>query len=175
MILCANAISQNSNILTELKRINDVPYLPESHGNCPDSIYWNIVKEGLDVIPALIDHITSTDSTQITIPNWGGYYTIGDIAFAIICDIIHELPLQDFYTKGIINTENETYITYHSFVCSSQKNRQILKRQLKKWYRMHRPELIWVMDDSEWIPPKNCEYVLKRNPAGGYYKRNTFE
>lgn len=175
IILCINAISQNSNILTELNGIKDVPYLPKSHGNCPDSIYWNLVKEGLGVIPDLIDCIISTDSTQIPIPNWGGYYTIGDIAFAIICDIIHGLPLQDFYSKGIISKENETYLTYHSFVCSSEGNRQILRHQLKKWFRKHRSELIWVKDDSEWKPPKNCKYIINRNPAGGYYMKNTYE
>ena len=68
----------------EMARITDVPYIPELSG---DSLYWNLVIQGKSIVPCLISNLVNTTQTNITIPNWGGYYCIGDIAFSILCEI----------------------------------------------------------------------------------------
>lgn len=167
VLFCEVADSQRNNTRVKIKHIRDVPYMPELQKDCPDSIYWALVKEGLDIIPTLINCIDITDSTQIIIPNWGGHYTIGDIAFSIICDIIHGLPLQDFFRKGIIDTLHP--ITYHSFICSSKGNRRILQHQLRKWYKENQRHLVWVRDNSTWRIANDCWLKTNKHPAGGYY------
>ena len=46
---------------------------------------------------------------------------------------------------------------------------------MKKWYKIHKADLIWTIDDSKWYPSKDCEYIISRHPAGGYYKFNPIE
>jgi hypothetical protein len=169
VLFCEVAVSQCNNICNEIKHIRDVPYIPELQEDCPDSIYWALVKEGLNIIPTLIKCIDITDSTQIIIPNWGGHYTVGDIAFSIICDIIHGLPLQDFFKKGIIDT---IPTTYHSFICSSKRNKQILQNQLRRWYKENHRQLVWVTDHSTWRIADDCWLNTNEHPAGGYYTIN---
>ena len=164
------ALPQRCNVCAEIKHVQDVPYMPELQGDCPDSVYWCFVRKGLDMVPSLIDCINSTDSTQIMIPNWGGHYTVGDIAFAIICDIIHDLPIQDFFLNGVVDERDNGPITYHSFLSSSEGNRRILQRQLRRWYRKNRHCLIWITDDSEWRTADDCWWTTNKHPAGGYFK-----
>lgn len=166
---CEEATPQCNNICIEIKHIKDVPYIPELQGDCPDSIYWALVCKGLEIIPQLINCVDITDSTQIIIPNWGGHYAVGDIAFAIICDIIHGLPIQDFFNKGINDIQEDAPMTYHSFICSSERNRRILQRQLRKWYEKNQCHLVWVIDDSTWREFGDCWLISNKHPAGGYY------
>lgn len=170
VLFCEVAVPQCCNLCVEIKHVQDVPYMPELQGDCPDSVYWSLVREGLGVVPSLIDCISSSDSTQIMIPNRGGHYTVGDIAFAIICDIIHGLPIQDFFLNGVVDERNIGPITYNSFISSSECNRRMLQRQLRRWYRKNRHRLIWITDDSEWRIADDCWLISNKHPAGGYFK-----
>ena len=67
-----------------------MPNLPELSG---DSLYWALAMEGLEIVPDLIDIIDDTTETDINIQNRDGYYTIGDISFSILQEIITTLTL----------------------------------------------------------------------------------
>mgnify|MGYP003424500678 CR=1 FL=1 len=81
----------------EITKITSVPYVSELSG---DSIYWNLVVQGKDILPCLILNLTNTTQTNIDIPNFGGYYCIGDIAFSILCQIIHGIPIKKFIKEN---------------------------------------------------------------------------
>ena len=94
-----NVSAQTANktkIAREIEHITDVPYIPELSG---DSSYWNLVVQGKSIIPALISNLTNTTKTNISIPNWGGEYCYGDIAFSILEHIIVGIPIEDFIQK----------------------------------------------------------------------------
>lgn len=162
------SFAQNKDIIQKLYLIEDIPYIPELSG---DSLYWVVVCEGLTVVPQLIKAIDNTDQTQILIPNWGGCYKIGDIAFSIICEIIHGLPLLDMFSKGEKSSNADSLMTYHAFVERS-KNRKILQRQLKKWYKKNHLQLIWINDSQEKRVADDWKFASKQHPAGGYFRVN---
>ena len=170
LILLGNQIYAQSddgmNVTAEIRLITDVPYLPELSG---DSTYWNLVIQGKSIVPSLIKDIANTQPTLIPIPNYGKNYCIGDIAFSILCDIIHGIPIIDFILnkKDYPTTEDDTYL---SFVNYNKRNRSYLKRQLKQWYKANEENLIWVTDTLPKKTSANWPFALKQNPAQGYYK-----
>ena len=150
----------------EMARITDVPYIPELSG---DSLYWNMVIQGKSIVPCLISNLSNTTQTNITIPNWGGYYCIGDIAFWILCDIIYDIPVKDMIR------ENKRYplsedITYLSFVTYKKGNGRFLKRKISNWYKENENRLEWVVDTAHYgRTSKDWFFPSDQNPAHGYY------
>ena len=165
-----NVSAQTANktkIAREIAHITDVPYIPELSG---DSSYWNLVVQGKSIIPALISNLTNTTKTNISIPNWGGEYCYGDIAFSILEHIIVGIPIEDFIQKNKTYPESE-FITYFSFVSFKKSNRRFLIKEMRKWYKENKDKLQWVVDtrhygraSADWFYPSD------QNPAGGYYK-----
>lgn len=151
---------------TILYQITDVPYIPELSG---DSLFWVIVMQGLDVVPSLIEELDDTTITSITIPNFGGFYTIADISFSILGKIIHKLPILD-----IIRTNKEypldEGLTYWSFVKYNYKNRIYLKQELNEWFIRNKEKLIWIPDFREYKAVPNWKFPTKQYPSKGYYK-----
>ena len=137
--------------------IKEMPYIPELSG---DTTYWEIVKGGIDTIPMLIKHLDDTTKTQAPVPNFGGYYTVGDVCWSAILKIIRDVPTNQFIPKDI---------TYWMFVRESRKNRKILKRKFKKWFYQNKDKLIWVKDTMRYRTPQDWKYPNNLNPAGGYF------
>ena len=151
----------------ELARITDVPYIPELSG---DSLYWNLVIQGKSIVPCLISNLANTTQTNITIPNWGGYYCIGDIAFWILCDIIYDIPLEDIIKENKRYPKSED-ITYFSFVTYKKGNRRFLKRKISKWYKENEDRWEWVADTRHYgRTSTNWSYPSDQHPARGYYR-----
>lgn len=149
----------------EITKITSVPYIPELSG---DSIYWNLVVQGKDILPCLILNLTNTTQTNIDIPNFGGYYCIGDIAFSILCQIIHGIPIEKFIQ------ENKKYplsedLNYHSFVSCKNRNRRYLKKKIFNWIKENEAQMIWVVDSNNYKTTKDWNYQINRNPANGFY------
>ncbi len=150
----------------EIKRITDVPYLPELSG---DSIYWNLVVQGKDIVPCLISNLDNTTKTDINIPNWGGVYCVGDIAFSILDEIIHNIPIEDFIQKNKTYPKSED-LTYFSFVSFKKSNRRFLKKEMRNWYKENKDKLEWVVDTTHYgRTSKDWFYPSDQNPAHGYY------
>ena len=139
-----NAQTTDGQLVDKIVQINDVPYI----GNFGDSLYWKIVAEELDIVPNLIELIDDTTTTKAAIPNWGGYYCIGDIAFSMINDIIFQIPIIDFIqTKTDFVGEK----IYFEFVQDNFQNRAHMKNELSKWFVANKDGLEWVNNKKEFI------------------------
>ena len=149
----------------QISFITDVPYLPELSG---DSLYWSLVKQGKSVIPCLISNLSNTKQTDVVIPNYGGKNCVGDIAFSILCHIIHNIPIKDFILKNNRYPSSED-MTYMSFVSYRKNNRRFLKRKLREWYSHNQNNLEWVEDTITYNTARNWFYPLNHNPAHGYF------
>lgn len=121
--------ANNKNVTCDLELITEVPYLPELSG---DSIYWNMVIQGKSIIPSLIKNLSNIEMTLIPIPNYGKNYCIGDIAFSILCKIIHNIPIKEFIlkNKSYPITEETTYLSFVNY--NKRRNRSFLKKQINQ-------------------------------------------
>lgn len=156
---------KNNCCLQNLIAINDIPYIPELSG---DSLFWTEVSRGLDIVPCLINNLSNPTMTDISIPNWGGKYCIGDVAFSILCHIIHNIPIIDFISQDTLYPliEEKCYFSYINY---NQKNRKLLQTQIQKWYITNNKKFIWIVDENEYKVAKNWPFELPKNPARGYY------
>ncbi|WP_294550354.1 hypothetical protein [uncultured Bacteroides sp.] len=74
-VYCQNSRSARSEQLySQISSIKKVP-----SAEIGDSIYWAIVKGGLDNMPFLIELLDSSQMTNIHVPYFGRDYSIGDI------------------------------------------------------------------------------------------------
>ena len=151
--------------IKELALVKDVPYSPELSG---DSIYWSLVIRGKNIIPCLISNLTNTTKTNINIPNWGGYYCLGDIAFSILCHIVHDIPIKEIIMEKK-DYPSDKDITYFSFVSYGESNRQFLQKKLLQWYEENENKLIWVVDTTSYRTSIDWYSKSNQNPAHGYY------
>ncbi len=127
-------------ILNLIKSIKDMLYVPEYSG---DPNFWGLVKEGIDIVPELIDHLDDTTNTKILVRLFSGTYRIGDISYLILIKIIHDIPI--FELAKISQEEYELYGfgVYWNFVRSNPANRIILKMKIKEWYCAYKNKLTW--------------------------------
>ena len=151
--------------IKELALVKDVPYSPELSG---DSIYWSLVIRGKNIIPCLISNLTNTTKTNINIPNWGGYYCLGDIAFSILCHIVHDIPIKEIIMEKK-DYPSDKDIIYFSFVSYGESNRQFLQKKLLQWYEENENKLIWVVDTTSYRTSIDWYSKSNQNPAHGYY------
>lgn len=149
----------------EIACITDVPYYPELSG---DSLYWNLVIQGKAVVPCLISNLTNTTKTNIVIPNFGGYYCVGDVSYSIICQIIRNVPIENFIRENKMYPLSED-LTYMSFVTYKRSNRHFLKKKISKWYKENEDRLEWVVDTNNYRAARDWYYSSNTNPAHGYY------
>jgi len=164
-----NAISQpnKEQIISIIHQIEDMPYYPELSG---DSLFWALAMEGLAIVPNLIDLLDDTTETNISVPNFGRFYTIGDISFCILTDIIHDLPIMDiFKSKKDYHIEGD--LVYFEFVRYSKENRNYLKTKLHDWFVENKENLIWVKDKRKFRKvSSDWKYPTNQLPTKGYYK-----
>lgn len=163
---CQTNKMSSINYIEKIHLIDEMPYIPNLSG---DSFYWEIVKEGLDLIPKLIEILPDTTSTNAVVPNIGGNYAVGDIAYFCINGIITNIPTKEF----IPETENQNgYWFYWNFVRESQENRSQFQQRVSSWFNLNKKNLIWKEDKNEQNVAKNWSYKSNMHPAGGYYILN---
>ena len=154
-------------IIRNLKDVKELPYIPELSG---DSLFWVIVKENLSVIPCLIDCLDDTTQTQAIVPNIGGNYTVADVAFQIITEIIKDIPT----LKLIGNANNSEYQNgswgYWIFTRESINNRIKFKERIREWYSANKDNLEWVEYKSKFRSAPNWKFEIDKHPLGGYYQ-----
>ena len=148
-----------------LKEINEMPYIPEFSG---DSVYWIAVKEKLLVVPYLIEKLDDTTATNASVPNFGGNYTVADISYQVLSDIIHGMPTKQFVdTTNLKTLSLGGYWYYWEYVRSSYDNRKQFKQRIKSWFLENKRNLLWIEDTTIYRDDFGKEM---KNPAGGYYK-----
>ncbi|NDV93855.1 hypothetical protein D0T84_02840 [Dysgonomonas sp. 521] len=159
-LLAAQAYSQDNykKLADSLRYVVDVPYIH----NCSDPVLWRIVDKGLDIVPSLIDKMSDTKETDVPVRFFGGNYTIADVAYVAIQEIIGDVPT--FELLGVDFDENGCgYCTYWFHLRESKKNRKKFQQAVFKWYGENKDALVWV---------KNSQSVTGDclRPDGGHYE-----
>lgn len=156
-----------TNAVEKLRDISNMPYICRTNiGDlgCGQADFWRIVEFKLDAIPHLIEKIDDTTSTSALVPNYGGYYTVGDIAFNAIEEIIVDIPT--FELLGIAFDSSDCgYCSYWKHLRSNIENRTLFKSHLEDWFTRNKDNLVWVRDSK--VLTCDCSYS---HPNKGHYK-----
>jgi hypothetical protein len=151
----------------KLKEISDMPYICEGAINlpgCGQSAFWDIVKERDAAIPILLEFLDDTTSAIATVPNFGGNWTVGDIAYTALEEIIDGIPT--FKLLGVkFDSKGCGYCVYWFHLRASYKNRQVFKANVIKWYNKNQGRLIWVQSNQTLTC--DCRF---NHPNGGHYE-----
>ena len=75
-----------------LRFVTDMPYICDGGEGCGDRLFWTVVKQQKSVVPLLIDRLNDTTETAVYVPNFGGLYTVADVAYYALEEIIHGIP-----------------------------------------------------------------------------------
>ena len=149
-----------------LKFVKEMPYICET-GICGDNLYWEAVSIGPSNIELLIDKLDDTTSTTSNVVLFGGNYTVADIAYSTLSEIIHNIPTFDllgvpFDQKGC------GYCSYWQHLNKDFSNRQKFKEAVKHWYHKNKDNLVWV--ESKNFSTCDCR---GQHPNGGHYELKT--
>ena len=164
ILLIFMAFASCNNTIDKIYQIEDMPYYPEYSG---DPIFWEMVKEGLKVVPDLLEKIGDTTKTNITVPNFGGYYSIGDISYMVLSKIIKGIPIYEFLNISKEKVDQIGFNAYWNYVRANPENRRNLQIKIKEWYLKNKNDLVWIKDEHEYKGGSNN--YPRKHPAGGYY------
>jgi hypothetical protein len=159
------------NALTEkadrLKTITDMPYIctdtVNSYG-CGQSVFWDAVTEKEAIIPCLLEKLDDTTKTAATVQFYGGKWTVADIAYTALQEIIKGIPTYELLGVPF----NETgcgHCVYWIYLRKDINRRKAFKEQVTQWYARNKKELIWV--ESDQTLTCDCRFS---HPNGGYYE-----
>ena len=137
---------------------DSIPYY-----SCGDSIYWEIVKKKLDIMPFLIDKLddTTTTAVKVRVEDIGGNYAVADVAFSAMQEIIYNLPTDEFMGRKPFWHAN-----YWKVVRLGKKERKAFKKRAAEWYKENKANLIWIPCDQSSL----CIAFGGNHPNGGYYE-----
>jgi hypothetical protein len=155
--------TDNKTLVDSILYVDKVPHCLDAVTEQLDTngIFWKIVKMKDKAIPFLLDKIDDTTTTNAIVRHFGGYYTVGDLAYVTLQEIIHNIPT--FELLGVpFDTNGCGYCAYWQHL-SDFTNRQKFKIALKNWYDQNQLNLLWT--EYKW-KGEECFY---RNPNNGYY------
>jgi hypothetical protein len=130
---------------------------------CGDSAYWNVVKQRLEIVPYLIEKLDDTTATKVRVGMEGieGNYTVADIAFTAMRDIINDLPVEEF-----LGTKPWWHANYWNIVRSGMKARKDFKKRAALWFKENKENLVLVPCEQSVA----CYPFNGTHPNGGYYE-----
>ena len=171
ILLTFNSLLSGQNDLREgvrkLKDISDMPYICKGAINlsgCGQSAFWDIVMERDAAIPILLEFIDDTTNALATVPNFGGNWTVGDIAYSALEEIIDGIPT--FKLLGVkYDSKGCGYCAYWFYLRESPENRKAFKANVVKWYNKNQRKLIWVQSNQTLTC--DCRF---NHPNGGHYE-----
>ena len=147
-------------LVDSLRYVTQDPYL----GMCHDPVFQKIVPKGKAIVPYLIDKMTDIRKLKgMNIPITGGEYTVADVAYIAIQEIIADIP-----TSELMNVSLDKVCgvcAYYWHLRESKKNRVKFQKAVREWYEENKDNLIWVEDLSSVI----CDGF---SYAGGHYVLN---
>ena len=152
-------------LVDSLQYVTKVPYIH----NCDDPIFWKIVGEGKNIVPFLIDKMTDTTTLkEIYVPNFGGEYTVADVAYIAIQEIIAGIPTLKLL--GVSFDKVCGYCSYWNHVRYSVENRVKFQSAVRHWYEQNKNKLVWVdyfgILAGECPSPIKGHYEVKRKEKG---------
>jgi hypothetical protein len=160
-----------------LKFVKEMPYIcrdfieankrnPLTIG-CGDELYWNTVRLNKNAIELLIDKLDDTTTTNATVPLFGFNYTVADIAYTVLQEIIHDIPT--FELLGVqFDKEGCGYCSYWQHLNKDFSNRKHFKEAVKNWYHKNKDNLVWIKSNDF----ATSDYI-GNHPNGGHYKLKT--
>jgi hypothetical protein len=152
--------------IDSLKFVNEMPYICET-GICGDKLYWDAVSIGRSNIELLIDKLDDTTLTTANVVLFGGNYTVADIAYSILSEIIHNIPTFDLL--GVpFDQEGCGYCSYWQHLNKDFSIRQKFKESVKNWYLENKDNLVWI--ESNNFATCDCN---GKHPNGGHYELKT--
>ena len=151
------------NQIDSLKFVNEMPYICET-GICGDKLYWEAVKIGRSNIELLIDKLDDTTLTTANVVLYGGVYTVADVAFTVLTEIIHDIPT--FELLGVpFDKDGCGYCSYWQHLNKDFSNRKKFKEKVRIWYQKNKDNLVWV-ESNDFV---TCD-CKGQHPNGGHYK-----
>ncbi|MCE7991996.1 MAG: hypothetical protein HEP71_08450 [Roseivirga sp.] len=150
-------------LVNQISTIEEMPYTFKLSG---DSIYWELIKGRSEVIPFLIEKLDDHTLTTAVVPNFGGYYAVGDVCMWAIGGIIKGVPYSDFIPN---DGKNNGAWDYWRYVRESKGNRREFKAKVKMWFSRNKSNLKWVEDDNEYETGPEWKFESNTLPSGGYY------
>lgn len=144
-----------------------MPYICRDSINdfgCGQTVFWTVVMEKEKIIPYLIEKLDDTTRTEAIVQIIGGNWTVSDIAYSALQEIIKGIPT--FELLGVPFDKNGCGdCSYWFYLREDIKNRQNFKIKIKNWYIENKENLIWV--ESDRVLTCDCTY---RHPNGGYFE-----
>ena len=158
-----------NDLLNQIANIRDMPYIceetPGSGIGCGDVIFWNIVRQNIDIVPMLIEKLTDTTPLKdVYVPNFGGLYAVADVADVAIGEIIHGIP-----TLKLMGVEFDQhgcgYCVYWNYLRADIHHREKFQAAMATWYAENASKLVWI--ESNAFESMDCP---ADHPAGGHYE-----
>ena len=153
--------------IDSLLYIDNMPYICNGLTQCGDKIFWNVVKLKEKGIPLLIKKLNDSTITKARVTLFGGYYTVADIAYVALNEIVHGIPT--FELLGInFDQEGCGYCSYWQFLRKDSQNRLNFKLAIEKWYNENKKNLVWISNnkfsscDCSGKHPNNGHYEVKK-------------
>lgn len=176
IFLTTNIFSQKdtelNKIIDNFANVEDMPYICEGMNNeltvgCGDSIFWAAIEQGENIIPYLLDRISDSTKSKAFVPNFGGYFRIGDISLFALQVLIWDIPILDLAEDSINSEPRNGFWGYWNYTRRSYENRHKFKDRVLNWYELNKYQLEWI-EGSE---IKGCDCSKLKNPAGGHLER----
>lgn len=122
-------------------------------------------ERGYSIIPYLIAKIDDSTQTNLTVTNFGGVYTVGDLAYLALQEIIADIPT--FELLGIdCNSENDCgYGKYWSHLRENNENKHSFRLAVQDWY--YKIDHFFVWKDSNLSSVGDC---FKKPNVKGHYE-----
>ncbi|MBL7901490.1 MAG: hypothetical protein JNK73_05795 [Bacteroidia bacterium] len=173
LLTCHLASGQvDQKLVDSIKFVSDVPYICRSQTleqirqspvptiGCGDILFWRLVQQRQVIIPQLIEKLTDTTQTDISVPYVGGQYSVADIAYSVLEEIIKDIPT--FKLLGV-NPKKYSSPSY-AFWTTVRSRRREFKSAVTKWYKDNKDNLMWV-DSDETLSGDSA----LRHPSGGHF------
>ena len=155
-----------SRAIDDLKNVESMPYICRGEivdEGCGDTLFWKVVKMKLDVVPALIEKLDDTSSTNMFVPNLSYHWTVADIAYSAINEIIEGIPTNHLLGNNTNSSECPACFYWKHFNLEF-KHRQDFKLAVSEWFENNRELLQWKSSEST----LTCDCTFK-HPNHGYY------
>ncbi|MBC7425881.1 MAG: DNA/RNA non-specific endonuclease [Bacteroidia bacterium] len=149
--------------LDSIKYIKEMPYSGSMENICGDPLFWRIVVQNKDNIEALIKLLDKTTMTKAVVLEFGGYYTVGDIAYSAISELIAGIPA--YKLLGASKSKSCGYCVYWNQLRQSSANRKKFKTSVNSWYQTNAPLLGWVKSKKL----LTCDCKDFPHPNGGHF------
>jgi hypothetical protein len=179
-ILTFSQVKDNKKLIDSLRFVAEMPYACEVilksntstnrdtmiyNIGCGDRFFWQAVKGKQEIIPLLLGKLDDTTQTEASVPYFGGQYTVADIAYTALQEIVKDIPTFDLL-KIKFDTNGCGYCSYWNYLRKDIKNRRKFKIAVTGWYDKNKSYLYWVTSNQF----LTCNVIGINHPNGGHFE-----